>query len=83
MDEIEAACGQLDQARLRTDGVFPPPDFAAPGAATDEVNGLILDLKEELGCNPKSVPGCGVGFELAFLLPPSMWLRRQRRRHIH
>jgi hypothetical protein len=75
MDEIDAACGQLDQARLRTDGEFPPPDFAAPGAATDEVNGLILDLQEELGCNPKSVPGCGIGFELALLLPGLMWLR--------
>ena len=28
----------------------------------------------------KEAGGCGLGFELVFLLPPLMWLHRRRRR---
>jgi hypothetical protein len=94
-DELfEEACDQLLDAFNRTDGEFPPPDFVEEGVGADTLAAAILELRDNLGCDDETDPassaevepateggprGCGVGYELVFLLPLFAALQRGMR----
>jgi hypothetical protein len=47
--DVDGACTQLQDAADRTDGDFPPPDFAQ-GDAAEELLDAITAVQDELGC---------------------------------
>ena len=49
IDDIEGACRQLRTASEKCDGIIPPPDFVT-GEAGPELNNMISELMEQLGC---------------------------------
>src|SRR5690606_26459299 len=78
---LRAACIQLEAARRRTDGLERPPDFVArPAAPASERE--IADRRADLGCGagPSAWSACGLGTELALLLPMLRALRSRRPR---
>ena len=52
--------------------------FSAFAGATDPFVSGVDRVRIIVAASHSSI-GCGIGFELALLLPPIMWLRQRRR----
>ena len=87
--QIVQACNKLADALTRVDGIGPPDDPPIPdfieGPDLEVVASAIGELSDNLGCGVPNVPrrACGIGFELALILPalalPALALARRRR----
>jgi hypothetical protein len=75
---VTEACGQLHAALMHADGFPTPGDFVAGPGSVELAEG-IREVRRHLGCGIPSNARCGLGFELAFLLPPLLWFRNSRR----
>ena len=49
----------------------------------ERVDGTAFEACDDIRTVGGGFGGCGIGAELAFLLPPLMWVSRRRRRSIH
>ncbi len=75
----------ISHYRIRETGIaFGETEACVTGEATRLIPGTAVFLREPFeGCDDiRTVRACGIGFELAFLLPGLMWLRQRRLRPI-
>ena len=86
--KVKRSVGKKFQVRARADrfvlhcnvidsgGLSDARSVTVDSSVTERIHEAKPDVSE------KNIPICGIGFELAWLLPPLMWLRRLRSRRI-